>query len=83
MSELVRALRAGRWLSGYAACVLAFMVVVILEGAVVRATGSGAGCGVGAGTPARSSASVEHGVRAPVSPQPDEPLLGRRRHDLE
>ncbi len=45
MSELVRALRAGRWLSGYAACVLAFMVVVILEGAVVRATGSGAGCG--------------------------------------
>jgi len=41
----VRALRAGRWLSGYAACVLAFMVVVILEGAVVRATGSGAGCG--------------------------------------
>ena len=41
----MRALRAGRWLSGYAACVLAFMVVVILEGAVVRATGSGAGCG--------------------------------------
>jgi cytochrome c oxidase assembly protein subunit 15 len=34
-----------RALSGYAACVLAFMVLVILEGAVVRATGSGAGCG--------------------------------------
>jgi len=32
-------------LSRYAACVLGFMVVVILEGAVVRATGSGAGCG--------------------------------------
>ncbi len=45
MSELVRAVRSGRWLSGYAACVLAFMVLVILEGAVVRATGSGNGCG--------------------------------------
>jgi len=32
-------------LSQYAAFVLAFMVVVILEGAVVRATGSGNGCG--------------------------------------
>ena len=32
-------------MSRYAACVLGFMVVVILEGAVVRATGSGAGCG--------------------------------------
>ncbi|SEG38086.1 cytochrome c oxidase assembly protein subunit 15 [Bryocella elongata] len=38
-------LREGRWLSKYAALVLGFMVVVILEGAVVRATGSGAGCG--------------------------------------
>jgi cytochrome c oxidase assembly protein subunit 15 len=32
-------------LSRYAAVALGFMVVVILEGAVVRATGSGAGCG--------------------------------------
>ncbi len=38
-------LRAGRGLSGYAAAVLGFMVLVILWGAVVRATGSGAGCG--------------------------------------
>ncbi len=29
----------------YAALVVAFMVLVILEGAIVRATGSGAGCG--------------------------------------
>jgi heme a synthase len=29
----------------YAAAVVAFMVLVILEGAIVRATGSGAGCG--------------------------------------
>jgi cytochrome c oxidase assembly protein subunit 15 len=35
----------GRTLPTYAAIVLAFMVLVILEGAVVRATGSGAGCG--------------------------------------
>ena len=34
-----------RGLSGYAAGVLGFMVLVILWGAVVRATGSGAGCG--------------------------------------
>lgn len=32
-------------LSVYAAIVMSFMVLVILEGAVVRATGSGAGCG--------------------------------------
>lgn len=37
--------RAGRGLSIYAAVVLGFMVLVILWGAVVRATGSGAGCG--------------------------------------
>jgi cytochrome c oxidase assembly protein subunit 15 len=37
--------RKSRGLSGYAAVVLGFMVLVILEGAVVRATGSGAGCG--------------------------------------
>ena len=41
----MRSLRAGRWLSGFAAFVLGFMVLVILEGAVVRATGSGNGCG--------------------------------------
>jgi cytochrome c oxidase assembly protein subunit 15 len=34
-----------RALALYAAIVLGFMVLVILEGAVVRATGSGAGCG--------------------------------------
>ena len=34
-----------RSLTTYAAVVIGFMVVVILEGAVVRATGSGAGCG--------------------------------------
>jgi cytochrome c oxidase assembly protein subunit 15 len=32
-------------LSRYSAVALGFMIVVILEGAVVRATGSGAGCG--------------------------------------
>lgn len=37
--------RASRALSTYAAAVLGFMVLVILWGAVVRATGSGAGCG--------------------------------------
>jgi cytochrome c oxidase assembly protein subunit 15 len=37
--------RGGRALPTYAVIVLAFMVLVILEGAVVRATGSGAGCG--------------------------------------
>ena len=42
---MLRALRTGRGLRPYAAVVLGFMIVVILEGAVVRATGSGAGCG--------------------------------------
>jgi cytochrome c oxidase assembly protein subunit 15 len=37
--------RVDRALSGYAAAVLGFMILVILWGAVVRATGSGAGCG--------------------------------------
>ena len=45
MSRIVRALRDGRGLTAYAWCVLAFMVLVVLEGAIVRATGSGAGCG--------------------------------------
>ena len=40
-----RATNKDRGLSGYAAAVLAFMILVILWGAVVRATGSGAGCG--------------------------------------
>jgi cytochrome c oxidase assembly protein subunit 15 len=37
--------RTNRALSIYAATVLGFMILVILWGAVVRATGSGAGCG--------------------------------------
>ena len=45
MSRIVRALREGHGLTAYAWCVLAFMVLVVLEGAIVRATGSGAGCG--------------------------------------
>lgn len=38
-------LRSGRGLPTFAAGTLAWMLLVILEGAVVRATGSGAGCG--------------------------------------
>ena len=38
-------LASHRDISGYAALTLGFMVFVVLEGAVVRATGSGAGCG--------------------------------------
>ena len=38
-------LRRGRGLPQFAAIVLGFMVLVILWGAVVRATGSGGGCG--------------------------------------
>ena len=41
----MRALRSGRGLSRFAGGVVAFMVLVIVEGAVVRATGSGNGCG--------------------------------------
>jgi cytochrome c oxidase assembly protein subunit 15 len=37
--------RSSRALTVYAGVVVGFMVLVILEGAVVRATGSGAGCG--------------------------------------
>jgi cytochrome c oxidase assembly protein subunit 15 len=40
-----RTLRDGHALAAFAAFVVAFMVLVILEGAVVRATGSGNGCG--------------------------------------
>lgn len=45
MGAIVQWLRRGRGLKGYAAFVVAFMVLVIVEGAVVRATGSGNGCG--------------------------------------
>lgn len=45
MGRVVSFLRSGRGLSGYSAAVLGWMVLVILWGAVVRATGSGAGCG--------------------------------------
>ena len=38
-------LRSGRGLPTFAALTLAWMILVVLEGAVVRATGSGAGCG--------------------------------------
>ena len=40
-----RTLREGRGLPAFAAATVAAMVLVILWGAVVRATGSGAGCG--------------------------------------
>lgn len=45
MGRVLRFLRSGRGLSAFAAVALAWMVLVILEGAIVRATGSGAGCG--------------------------------------
>jgi cytochrome c oxidase assembly protein subunit 15 len=45
MSRIISAIRNSRGLPGYAAFVVGFMVLVIVEGAVVRATGSGAGCG--------------------------------------
>jgi cytochrome c oxidase assembly protein subunit 15 len=45
MSRIIATIRSGRGLPAYAAFVVGFMVLVILEGAVVRATGSGAGCG--------------------------------------
>ena len=45
MRRVLSFLRSGRGLSGFAAVALGWMVLVILEGAVVRATGSGAGCG--------------------------------------
>lgn len=38
-------LRSGRGLPTFAALTLAWMILVVLEGAIVRATGSGAGCG--------------------------------------
>ncbi len=45
MNKLVGWLRRGHGISGYAAVVVGFMVLVIVQGAVVRATGSGNGCG--------------------------------------
>ena len=45
MKNLLAWLRRGHGIGIYAACVVGFMVLVILQGAVVRATGSGAGCG--------------------------------------
>lgn len=45
MRRLLAYLRSGRGISGFAAFALGWMLLVILEGAVVRATGSGAGCG--------------------------------------
>lgn len=43
--SLAQPQRTNRALASYAAAVLGFMILVILWGAVVRATGSGAGCG--------------------------------------
>ncbi len=45
MRRLMAFLRSGRGLPSFAAAVLGWMVLVILWGSVVRATGSGAGCG--------------------------------------
>ena len=45
MRRALVSLRSGRGLPAFAALTLAWMILVILEGAVVRATGSGAGCG--------------------------------------
>lgn len=45
MRRLFAYLRTGRGISVFALISLGWMLLVILEGAVVRATGSGAGCG--------------------------------------
>ena len=45
MRRLLVFFRSGQGLPTYAALTLAWMILVVLEGAVVRATGSGAGCG--------------------------------------
>ncbi len=45
MRRALAFLRSGRGLQTFAALTLAWMILVVLEGAVVRATGSGAGCG--------------------------------------
>ncbi|MGI4827704.1 MAG: COX15/CtaA family protein [Janthinobacterium lividum] len=45
MGRLLKILRSGRGSFSFAAVALGWMVLVVLEGAIVRATGSGAGCG--------------------------------------
>lgn len=45
MRRFLAWVQTARWLPAFAAVALGWMVLVILEGAVVRATGSGAGCG--------------------------------------
>lgn len=45
MRRLIATARTGRGLPTFSVVALSWMVLVILEGAVVRATGSGAGCG--------------------------------------
>lgn len=45
MRRLLAFFRSGRGLPTYAALTLSWMILVVLEGAIVRATGSGAGCG--------------------------------------
>lgn len=45
MRRILAYLRSGQGISGFALAALGWMLLVILEGAVVRATGSGAGCG--------------------------------------
>lgn len=45
MRRIFAYLRSGQGISGFALVALGWMLLVILEGAVVRATGSGAGCG--------------------------------------
>lgn len=45
MRRALAFLRSGRGLPSFAALTLGWMVLVVLEGAIVRATGSGAGCG--------------------------------------
>ncbi|HLI75896.1 MAG TPA: COX15/CtaA family protein [Acidobacteriaceae bacterium] len=45
MRRVTAFLRSGKGLPTFAALTLGWMILVVLEGAVVRATGSGAGCG--------------------------------------
>ncbi len=45
MRRVLAFFRTGRGLPAFAGLTLAWMILVVLEGAVVRATGSGAGCG--------------------------------------
>lgn len=45
MRKVLAWLRSGRGLPAFATLTLGWMLLVVLEGAVVRATGSGAGCG--------------------------------------